>query len=66
MEYDEGQSLASLFSLRLPQKTRQELQKIAEREKVTIAFVVRKAVRELIERENQTRKDFYASSKTDT
>jgi len=53
MEYEEGQALISLFSLRLPQKMRQELQKIADREKVTPAFVVRKAIQELIERDGK-------------
>jgi predicted DNA-binding protein len=55
MDYSEGKD-KHVYSLRVTEKMRQEIQRIADRENVTPAFVVRKAVEMLIEQDKKDEK----------
>jgi predicted DNA-binding protein len=55
MNYDTGRLKPAAFSLRLTKEMREDIQRIADREKISPAFVVRKAVEKWIEEDKNGR-----------
>jgi predicted transcriptional regulator len=53
MAYSEGKIKSHNFSLRLPESTREDLQKIADREEVSPAFLIRKAIETFLDQDKK-------------